>query len=138
VTPSPRVIWWGLGILAAIALAIILANAWNGLWSWLPWSAENRADRAEARADFAEADASARGLEVTGEREQAQRIDTYHRQEVVIRDLTAETITESRSAPDAQTPLDPDRLARLRAGDERLCMAAPSVCPGATPDPVNP
>ncbi len=38
-TPTPRIIAWGLFIVGAIALLIILANALNGLWSWLPWSA---------------------------------------------------------------------------------------------------
>lgn len=137
-TPTPRIIAWGLFIVGAIALLVILANAWNGLWSRLPWSAESRADRAEAAQARAESDASARGLEVTGEREQAQRIETFHREEVVIRDLTNQTITESRSAPDANEPLDSDRLARLRAGDERLCSVRPAACASAAADPVHP
>lgn len=133
-----RLIFWACVILGTLAIVIAVSALLNGMWSWLPWSAESRLARTEQRADTAEADASARGLEAEGEVALAQRVETFHTQEVVIRDLTAQTVTEARSAPDATDPLDPDRLARLRAGDARLCAVSPDACAGSAPAPVDP
>lgn len=88
------------------------------------------AKAAEARAN---SDAAARGLEVQGEREQAQRVETFHRQEITIRDVTSRADTEARSAPDANAPLPPDLLDRLRRTDRRLCDIKPSACPPSPP-----
>lgn len=130
-------IWAGI-ILAALAVVIAVSALWNGMWSWLPWSAESRLANAETRADTAETDATARSLEAAGEVAQAQRIETFHTSEVVIRDLTTQSITESRSAPNANDPLDPDRFSGLRAGDQRLCDVSPEACPGFASAPVDP
>lgn len=90
-------------------------------------------DRLATERETAASDSIARGLEVEGEREQAQRIDTFHRQEVVIRDFTSSAETSARSAPDANDPLDSDRASRLRGHDQRLCDAQPRVCGAAAP-----
>lgn len=125
-------------ILGALAIVIAVSALWNGMWSWLPWSAESKLARSEQARDYAEADASARGLEAAGEVAQAQRVETYHTSEVVIRDLTTQSVTEAWSTPDATEPLDADRFAGLRAGDQRLCNVSPEACPGAAPAPVDP
>ena len=88
------------------------------------------AKAAEARAN---SDAAARGLEVQGEREQAQRVETFHRQEITIRDVTSRADTEARSDPDANEPLPTDLLDRLRRTDRRLCDVKPSACPPSPP-----
>jgi hypothetical protein len=88
------------------------------------------AKAAEARAN---SDAAARGLEVQGEREQAQRIETFHRQEITIRDVTSRADTEARSDPDANEPLPTDLLDRLRRTDRRLCDVKPATCPPSPP-----
>lgn len=88
------------------------------------------AKAAEARAN---SDAAARGLEVQGEREQAQRVETFHRQEITIRDVTSRADTEARSDPDANAPLPPDLLDRLRRTDRRLCDVKPSARPPSPP-----
>lgn len=128
---------WLLVGLAALAAIALIAGFWNGLTSWLPWSAENQRDRAVAERDFARSDASARGLEVEGERAQAGRVDTFHTQELVIRDLTARADIEARRAPDANDPLTDDRAARLRDHDRSLCDASPGVCRTAAPVPAD-
>jgi hypothetical protein len=73
--------------------------------------------------------------EATGNAEIAAATQTFHTREVVIRDLARQAETEARTAPDAETPLDPDRVARIRAADYRLCIVAPSIC--ANPDPAG-
>lgn len=118
--------------LVVIGLAILaVLMFWNGLAAHIPFTAQWRANRAEAQRDYAQSDAENRGLEVEGEREQAQRVETFHTSEVVIRDLTSRAETEARSAPDANTPLDPARADRLRAHDRSLCDNAPTLCPAA-------
>jgi hypothetical protein len=73
--------------------------------------------------------------EATGNAEIAAATQTFHTREVVIRDLSRQAETEARTAPDAETPLDPDRVARIRAADNRLCIVAPTIC--ASPDPAG-
>lgn len=93
--------------------------------------------RLERRADSAEADASARTLEVGGERDQAQRVETYHTQVIEVRDVTARAETEARSAPDANQPLPADRAARIERNTDGLCDARPVVCGPAPADPAD-
>jgi hypothetical protein len=73
--------------------------------------------------------------EATGNAEIAAATQTFHTREVVIRELSRQSEIEARTAPDAETPLDPDRVARIRAADYRLCIVAPSIC--ANPDPAG-
>lgn len=73
--------------------------------------------------------------EAVGQAEIAQATQTFHTREVVIRDLARQAETEARTAPDAQTPLDLDRVDRIRAADHRLCIVAPAIC--ASPDPAG-
>jgi hypothetical protein len=70
--------------------------------------------------------------EAVGNAEIAAATQTFHAREVVIRDLARQSETDARTAPDAETPLDPNRVARIRAADNRLCIVAPSIC--ANPD----
>ena len=71
--------------------------------------------------------------EAVGQAEIAAATQTFHTREVVIRDLARQAETEARTAPDAETPLDPDRVARIRAADHRLCIVAPAICASADP-----
>jgi hypothetical protein len=73
--------------------------------------------------------------EAVGNAEIAAATQTFHTREVVIRDLARQAEIEARTAPDAETPLDPNRVARIRAADHRLCSVAPSIC--ASPDPAG-
>jgi hypothetical protein len=84
--------------------------------------------------DRLETEVSVLEREAVGQAEIAAATQTFHTREVVIRDLARQAETEARTAPDAETPLDPDRVARIRAADNRLCIVAPSICPD--PDPA--
>ena len=79
--------------------------------------------------DRLETEVSVLEREATGNAEIASATQTFHTREVVIRDLSRQAEIEARTAPDAETPLDPDRVARIRAVDYRLCSAYPAICP---------
>lgn len=85
--------------------------------------------------DRLENDVSVLEREAVGNAEIATATQTFHTREVVIRELSRNAEIEARMASDANTPLDPDRVARIRAADHRLCIAAPTVCPN--PDPAG-
>jgi hypothetical protein len=78
--------------------------------------------------DRLESEVSVLEREAVGQAEIAAATQTFHTREVVIRDLSRQAEIEARTAPDAETPLDPDRVARIRAADYRLCIVAPSIC----------
>ena len=132
-------------VAAMIAAVAVVSHQWNRLTAWLPWSAESRLDRAEDQVEdlqqdlaTSEADAAARAAEAQANADQVERIETVHRQVIELRDLTNPVIHEARSAPDASTPLDPDRADRLREHDRRLCELAPDVCAAAGPGARSP
>ena len=79
--------------------------------------------------DRLESEVSVLEREATGNAEIAQATQTFHTREVVIRELSRNAEIEARNAPDAETPLDPDRVARIRAADNRLCIVTPAICP---------
>lgn len=124
-----------LPFVGAVVALILVVSFWNGLAANIPFTAQWRANRAEAQRDFAQADAANRSLEVEGEREQAARVETFHTSELIIRDLTSRAETEARSAPDAESPLDPARADRLRAHDRGLCLQTGLCAAPASVDP---
>lgn len=81
--------------------------------------------------DVARSDASARGLEVEGERAQTDRVDAHTTVLIETRTITAEATAAARSAPDANDPLPSDRADRLHDADRRMCELAPAVCAAA-------
>lgn len=78
--------------------------------------------------DRLESEVSVLEREATGNAEIAAATQTFHTREVVIRELSRQAEIEARTAPDAETPLDPSRVDRLRAADHRLCSAYPAIC----------
>lgn len=123
-----------IGALALIAALVLLANAWNELWSFLPWSSESRLGRAEKARDVAQDEASARSIESQGQADQVQRIETVHRQIVTVQNATQDAITQARNAPDANDPLEPGRAVRIQSSDRMLCGYAPDLCRPAASD----
>ncbi len=128
---------WLAGLAAALLLVAGVSAVWSGLWSWLPWSAESRAERAEAEAGRQTDRADVAELQAEGEGDTVRRLDTYHHQVVTVRAVADAAAAEARSAPDAATPLDSDRLDRLRRADGELCRARPGLA-GCAPAPDAP
>ena len=126
-------------LLAAVA-GVGLVVAWDGLWSRLPWSAERRLDRAEAELADARSSLRARQIEAEARARQAATVDDARDTLTQARAATVRAITQSEGAPDADQPLDPDRLDRLRAHDRRLCDLSPALCQpadGRSAEPVQ-
>lgn len=117
-------------LLLVIALAVALIGLGRGLgFSWDPFGlATRRLQAAERRSEAAVADAAARRFEVEGAAVLARRLERQHQQSVELARATAVIDTEARNADDAHIPLDPDRVARLRAHDRELCRLAPALC----------
>jgi hypothetical protein len=128
--------WLGM-ILAALA---VLAVALGGLgFHWDPFDlTRRRADRAEAAADLARSEAAARSAEAVGQAGQVARLDAAHTLARRTDAATIPVLLEARTAYDADLPLSPDRLDRLRAHDDELCRIAPDLggC-SAAPDPAR-
>lgn len=117
------------------ALFIALLTAINFGLSFVPFTPQWNAKRAEARGERLEAQVSTLQAEATGNAEIGQAVETYHTRETIIREGTAQAIAEARSAPDATIPLTPERAARLRAADRVLCDHT-GLCP-ALSDPTG-
>lgn len=128
----------GWSVAVALALVAVMALGRGLGLRWDPFDlAGRRLAAAEARAVAAGADADARRLEVEGAAEQTRRLVLHHQQDVLVARATDHAVTHARTADDASNPLDPDRLARLRDHDRRLCQLAPAVCAAAPVDAAD-
>lgn len=117
-----------------IALAfILLLSAINYGLGFIPFTPQWSGKRAVAKVSELTATVDTLNRQAAGQAEITRAVDTYHTREIVIRDATAQAINEARSAPDATTPLATERADRLRAADDGLCLAAPTLCPPADP-----
>lgn len=126
-TPGRKLILYGIGLVVIGLAALSLVAGVNRVLSYVPftpqWS-ERTAQRETVRSVE-----RARELTDEGQAEQAIRTDTYHHSVVTIQSEAATRAAEARSLPDAETPLDPTRLDKLRAADLGVCRNAASVCP---------
>ncbi|PQZ82888.1 MULTISPECIES: hypothetical protein [unclassified Brevundimonas] len=116
-----------LGWLAVIGAGVLLVTVIGrgvGL-RWDPFDLQQRRlETVQARAIQAETDVEARRLEAAARVQQAVRLETHQRQILAVERATVAAVTQARSAPDANDPLDPVRAGRLRAHDRELCRFA--------------
>jgi hypothetical protein len=126
-----RIPWRLIGYVVAAVLALA---ALNHFAAYVPFTPQWSAKRAEAKADRLEGQVSTLEREAAGQAEIAVATETFHTREVVVREIAAQAETEARNAPDADTPLAPERADRLRSHDLRLCDEFPGFC--ADPDPA--
>jgi hypothetical protein len=126
-----RIPWRVVGYVLAAVLALA---ALNHFAAFVPFTPQWSAKRAEAKADRLEGQVSTLEREAAGQAEIAVATETFHTREVVVREIAAQAETEARNAPDADTPLAPERADRLRSHDLRLCDEFPGFC--ADPDPA--
>ena len=103
-----------------------------GAGACLYWKGRHEgAARERPKIETALAQAAVASLEAKGARESAKRSDSAARQ----REAAAETVNtitaKALKSEDANAPLERDRALRLRAADEQLCRAAPTLggCP---------
>jgi len=128
---TARIPWALLGYIAA---GLLILAGLNHAARFIPFTPQWSAHRAEAKADRLEGQVSTLEREAAGQAEIAVATETFHTREVVVREIAAQAETEARNAPDADTPLAPERADRLRSHDLRLCDEFPGFC--ADPDPA--
>jgi hypothetical protein len=111
--------------------AAVLVTCATGLY----WKGRlEGAARERPKVEAALAKAVAAGLEAQGERESAVRAEAaVQTRETVVRSVVR-VIQEAQRSEDAHAPIDPARLARLRAHDDELCRADPALAGCATAD----
>lgn len=116
-----------LAVIGAGVLVVTFAGRGVGL-RWDPFDLQQRRlETVEARAIQAESDGEARRLEAAGRVQQAVQVESRHRQILAVERATVAAVTQARSAPDANDPLDLVRADRLRAHDRELCRLAPDL-----------
>lgn len=128
-----------LGWLAlAVGGVLVVALLAGGLgFRWDPLELDRRRlDAARVQAAAGDAAAAARRLEQQGQAVQQGRLETFNNTTTQAARATATAVTQARSAEDADTPLDPDRLRRLREHDRELCRLAPDINGCAAPGPA--
>lgn len=128
-----------LGWLAlAVGGVLVVALLAGGLgFRWDPLELDRRRlDAARVQAAAGDAAAAARRLEQQGQAVQQGRLETFNNTTTQAARATAAAVTQARSAEDADTPLDPDRLRRLREHDRELCRLAPGINGCAAPGPA--
>ncbi len=121
-------------LLIAVAFIALLSAVNFGL-SFVPFTPQFNAKRAVAKAERLEGQVSTLEREATGQAEIAVATETFHTREIVVREIASQAETEARNAPDADTPLAPERADRLRSHDLRMCNAFPALC--ADPDAAD-
>jgi hypothetical protein len=118
-------------ITAGLVGAAILATGAAGFY----WKGRlEGAARERPKVEAALSKAVVAGLEADGERESAVRAEAaVQTRETVVRSIVR-VIQEAQRSEDAHAPIDPARLARLRAHDDELCRATPALVGCATTD----
>jgi hypothetical protein len=81
-----------------------------------------------AKAERLEGQVSTLEREATGQAEIATAVERHYEREVIYRDIQSQADRDARTAPDADTPLPDERLARHLRNDERVCDGASFTC----------
>jgi hypothetical protein len=122
----PRLWLWIGGIaLVAVLGAVLLGGPIVGFWKaqTAKWQAREETATDTAVSNGAETDASqALG---NAQSQIAEQVIERHTE-------TVRYVEKASAAPDAKTPLGPDRQRRVDGHSDGLCQRRPSVCPGGT------
>jgi Tfp pilus assembly protein PilN len=120
-----RIPWRLVGYVLAAVLALA---ALNHLAGFVPFTPQWSARQAVAKAERLEGQVSTLEREATGQAEIATATETFHTRETIYREVQSQADREARTAPDADTPLPDERLARHLRNDERVCDGASFTC----------
>ena len=101
---------------AGVLLAVALGLYWKGR--------VEGAARRQVQVEAARAEAVVARLETAGARETIQRVEIIVRERRAADALVADLTKTALTSEDADVPLDPGRLERLRDLDRRLCELA--------------
>lgn len=119
-----------LAVAAAIALAFVALGALGFRFDPFDLSARKLA-RAQTETAQAKTDTAVATIEAAGARDTTTRVEIALAQSAAAQDLATHLSTLTRNAPDANEPLDPDRIDRLRDFDQQLCAVRPAICASA-------
>ena len=120
-----RIPWRLIGYVLAAVLALAALNHFAG---FLPFTPQWSARQAVAKAERLEGQVSTLEREATGQAEIATAVERHYEREVIYRDIQSQADRDARTAPDADTPLPDERLARHLRNDERVCDGASFTC----------
>jgi hypothetical protein len=107
-----------LGMVAAVLLAIA-GLYWKGR--------HDGAAHERQKVEAAQAKAAVAGLETAGAREAARQTTIAVARRDAASAATARLTHDALNSETGHAPLDPDRVARLRADDDELCRTAPEL-----------
>lgn len=120
-----RIPWRLIGYVIAALLAYAAFDYGLG---FIPGTSQWHGKRAVARADRLEGQVSTLEREATGQAEISTAVERHYEREVIYRDIQSQADRDARTAPDAETPLPDERLARHLRNDERVCDGASFTC----------
>lgn len=120
-----RIPWRLIGYVIAALLAYAAFDYGLG---FIPGTSQWHGKRAAARADRLEGQVSTLEREATGQAEISTAVERHYEREVIYRDIQSQADRDARTAPDADTPLPDERLARHLRNDERVCDGASFTC----------
>lgn len=123
-----RSAWFWVLLALAVLLIWLAAARFLGFGDVFCLSDGCQLERARERLERTESDLSARNEEAEGRQAVQQEAERSHTIILETRTITTQAVAEAYGAPDADTPLDPERADRLRRADERLCAVADSAC----------
>ena len=120
----PR-LWLWLGGIALVAVlgAIFLGGPIVGFW-------KAQAAKWQAREETATDTAVSNGAETDAQAELSAAQGQITGQVIERHTETVRYVEKASAAPDAKTPLGPDRSQRVADHTSGLCLSRPSVCPG--------
>jgi hypothetical protein len=126
-TPGQVKAAWWLG--SAAALAIILAIFFGGP---IVGILKGQVKHWQAREETATDTAVSNGAETDASQALGNAQSQIAEQVIERHTETVRYVEKASAAPDAKTPLGPDRQRRVDGHSDGLCQRRPSVCPGGT------
>lgn len=114
-------------VAACLGAAVLLAPSLGFRWDPFDRTAR-RLETLETELIRARAAASSAAAVADAEARQAVRVEAQHRRMTQAAAVAADHALHAQEAADADQTLPPDRAARLRDADRRLCGLAPNLC----------
>jgi hypothetical protein len=114
-------------LLIAVAFVALLSAVNFGL-SFVPFTPQWEGRQLSKKVGELKSQVSTLEREATGQAEIGQAVERHYEREVIYRDIQSQADREARIAPDADTPLPDERLARHLRNDERVCDGASFTC----------
>lgn len=125
-----------IGLILSVLIALLAPELG---FRWDPFDlSQRRISRLESQLAEARTAASASERRAGAGAAQSARVETHQSRVTEATRVVVDVVAQAPESPDALHPLAPDRAARLRDADRRLCGVAPDLCGAdATPDPAD-